>query len=53
MDRVTHEPTGKLKGPLGDLWSYRVGDVRLTCDLEDEIFRVLVLPIAHRSEVYR
>jgi mRNA interferase RelE/StbE len=42
-----------LKGPLGDLWSYRVGDYRILCDLQDGTLVVLVLQIGNRREVYR
>jgi len=42
-----------LTGPLGTLWSYRVGDYRAICDIQDEAVSVLVLRIGHRREVYR
>ena len=42
-----------LKGPLGDLWCYRVGDFRILCDLQDDVLIVLVLQIGNRREVYR
>ncbi len=42
-----------LKGPLGDLWRYRVGDYRILCDIQDGILTVLVLQIGNRREVYR
>ena len=42
-----------LKGPLGDLWCYRVGDFRILCDLQDNVLIVLVLQIGNRREVYR
>lgn len=43
-----------LKGSkLGDLWRYRVGDYRIIADLRDNVMIVLVLRVAHRSEVYR
>lgn len=35
------------------LWRYRVGDHRVICQLEDDRLLVLVVRIAHRSEVYR
>lgn len=38
---------------LGTFWKYRVGDYRLVCDLQDGVFKVLVVEIGHRSEVYR
>jgi mRNA interferase RelE/StbE len=42
-----------LKGPLGDLWRYRVGDYRVICDIQDGVLTVLVLQIGNRREVYR
>jgi mRNA interferase RelE/StbE len=42
-----------LKGPLGDLWSYRVGDFRILCDIQDGKLIVLVLQVGNRREVYR
>jgi mRNA interferase RelE/StbE len=46
--------TGKaLTGPLGDLWRYRVGDYRVICDIQDDTFRVLVVHVGNRRDVYR
>lgn len=42
-----------LKGPLGDLWRYRVGDFRVICDIQDKVLMVLVLQVGNRREVYR
>jgi len=42
-----------LKGPLGDLWRYRVGDFRILCDIQDGVLTVLVLQMGNRREVYR
>ena len=42
-----------LSGPLGTLWSYRVGDYRLICDIQDSTSRILVLRLGKRSEIYR
>jgi mRNA interferase RelE/StbE len=42
-----------LKGPLSDLWSYRVGDFRILCDIQDGRLTVLVLQIGDRKAVYR
>lgn len=42
-----------LRGPLGKLWRYRVGDYRVICDIDDKAVSVLVLRVGHRSEVYR
>jgi len=46
--------TGKrLQGPLNGLWCYRVGDMRVICQIEDQVLRVLVLRLGKRSEIYR
>jgi mRNA interferase RelE/StbE len=42
-----------LKGHLGDLWCYPVGDYRIFCDLQDKTATVLVLQIGNRREVCR
>jgi len=43
-----------LKGArLGDLWRWRVGDLRLIASIEDEALRVLVVKLGHRREVYQ
>lgn len=42
-----------LKGSLGSLWRYRVGNYRILCDIQDWVLTVLVLQIANRREVYR
>ncbi|WP_421860451.1 type II toxin-antitoxin system RelE family toxin [Parvibaculum sp.] len=42
-----------LTGPLGSFWSYRVGDMRVICSLEDDVLRVLVVGIGDRKDVYR
>jgi len=44
----------KLSGPrLGTYWRYRIGDVRVICDVQDLQLIVLVLELGHRKEVYR
>jgi len=44
----------KLSGPkLGNYWRYRIGDVRVICDVQDMQLIVLVLELDHRKEVYR
>ena len=42
-----------LTGPLGKLWRYRVGSLRVVCDIRDDAERVLVLRIAKRDKIYR
>lgn len=42
-----------LQGVLHERWSYRVGDYRLICELQDDRLIVLVIEIGHRREIYR
>ena len=43
-----------LKGPkIGEYWRYRVGDIRVICNIIDEQLMVLVIEIGNRREVYR
>ena len=43
-----------LKGPkMGEYWRYRVGDVRVICNILDGQMTVLVVEIGNRREVYR
>ena len=43
-----------LTGPkIGAYWRYRVGDVRVICDIRDHELLILVIEIGHRREVYR
>ena len=41
-----------LRGDLGGLWRYRVGDYRLICSLREGQMLVLVLKVGHRRDVY-
>jgi mRNA interferase RelE/StbE len=43
-----------LVGPkLAAYWRYRVGDVRVICNIQDGELCVLVVEIGHRKQVYR
>ena len=43
-----------LVGPrMGSYWRYRVGDLRVICDIQDQTIVILVIEIGHRREVYR
>ena len=43
-----------LKGPkMGEYWRYRIGDIRVICNILDGQMTVLVIEIGNRSEVYR
>lgn len=35
------------------VWRYRVGDYRILCQIIDQRLVVLVVAVAHRSDVYR
>jgi mRNA interferase RelE/StbE len=38
---------------MGSYWRYRVGDVRVICDIQDEELLILVIEVGHRREVDR
>jgi len=43
-----------LKGPkMGEYWRYRVGDIRVICNIVDGQLTVLVVEIGNGREVYR
>jgi len=43
-----------LVGPkLGTYWRYRVGDIRVICNIQESEMCVLVIEIGYRREVYR
>jgi mRNA interferase RelE/StbE len=43
-----------LKGPkMGEYWRYRVGDIRVICNISDGQMTVLVIEIGNRRDVYR
>ena len=42
-----------LKGVLREFRRYRVGNYRIICKIEDNRLLILVVRIAHRSDVYR
>ena len=42
-----------LRGDKGDFWSYRVGDYRIICMIEDQRLVVTVITLGNRRDVYR
>ena len=42
----------RLKGELGGLWRYRVGDYRIICQIREGELLVLVVAVGHRKDVY-
>lgn len=50
----THPNIKRLKGQIGAYYRYRIGDYRVVYRMEEKGERlVIVVVIAHRSEVYR
>jgi mRNA interferase RelE/StbE len=47
-----HPNIKALKGNYLGYYRYRIGDYRVVYSIEDELVRVLVIAIAHRSDVY-
>ena len=42
-----------LVGDKAGLWRYRIGDIRLICKLEYDVFVVLVISVGDRKEIYK
>jgi len=54
-ERISEDPRqfGKaLRYEFSGLWCYRVGDVRLICQIQDEVLMVLVVRVGNRRDVY-
>lgn len=45
-----HALQGKI---LGNLWTYRTGDYRIVCEIQDKAVQILVVQVGNRREVYR
>lgn len=41
-----------LRGNLGELWRYRVGDYRVLCEIKDNQLIILAAEIGHRKNIY-
>ena len=41
-----------LSGNLSEFWSYRVGDYRIVCRIQDNILQIEVVKVGHRRDVY-
>jgi len=58
-ERIAHiensRSVGKnLVGPkIRPYWRYRIGDVRVICDIEDSELVILVIELGYRKEIYR
>lgn len=48
----SHPNIKALKGNFAGYYRYRIGDYRVIYSVEDEVVRVFVIAIAHRSEAY-
>ncbi|WP_082140197.1 type II toxin-antitoxin system RelE family toxin [Desulfovibrio sp. TomC] len=49
--RTIGEP---LKGSrFSGLWRYRAGNYRILCEIQDEMIRILVVLVGHRSDIYK
>ncbi len=43
-----------LVGPkIGEYWRYRLGDIRIICDIADKKMCILLIEIGNRREIYR
>jgi len=55
--QIEHDPRGHansqpLHGPLSGLWRYRLGDLRIVYQIDDEERIVTIAAIAQRGSVY-
>ena len=58
MDEVAKLEDPRSRGKilvknLSGLWRYRVGDIRVVCEIKDAEILITVLRIADRKEVYK
>ena len=56
LETVQEEPRAqgrRLRGDLAQLWRYRVGAVRILCELQDQELLVLVVSVKRRDQAYR
>jgi len=42
-----------LEGEYENLWRYRVGKYRLIADIQDGVFKVLVVKVGKRGDIYQ
>jgi mRNA interferase RelE/StbE len=42
----------ELAADLAGYWKYRIGDYRLIAEIQDDVFKVLMLAIGHRRDIY-
>lgn len=42
-----------LHGKLRQYWTYRIGDYRVICDIQDKELVVIAVKVEHRSKVYK
>ena len=41
-----------LERDLKGLWKYRIGDYRLVCYIDDNVFEILAIKVGHRRYIY-
>jgi mRNA interferase RelE/StbE len=54
--RVADDPRNlgeALKGKLGEIWKYRIGDYRIIADIRDNVLLILIVRVGHRREIYK
>ncbi|MBW8308887.1 MAG: type II toxin-antitoxin system RelE/ParE family toxin [Candidatus Paracaedibacteraceae bacterium] len=57
FDKIISEPdptiqAKPLRNELTSLWSYRIGDYRVICRLEEDKMTIVALKVGHRKDVY-
>lgn len=57
-ERVVEHPdprelAKRLQGKSGELWRFRVGDLRTIVQISNGLMTIVVIEIGHRKEIYR
>lgn len=42
-----------LKGKLGEYWRYRIGNLRIIVRIDDQLFKIYILSIGPRDQIYK
>ena len=42
-----------LKGELAQYWRYRLGDIRIICQIQEQNLLILVIRFGQRKDIYR
>ncbi|MCY0096069.1 type II toxin-antitoxin system RelE family toxin [Hoeflea ulvae] len=43
----------RLQGKTGELWRFRVGDLRIIVQISEGLMTIVAIELGHRREIYR